>query len=388
MSETKVSIKFSVSFIVVTLLCLLVLFNLNQMLNHYSEGGKVINIGGQQRMLSQRTALLTTEYLKSNDPTTHQQALQAIQQMQNNLAFLMSEGVKHPPKYLELSEALSALYLNSPHQIKARTDKYLSTQLALLNGDELAIANAEQNIIYIQTEKDALLKSLEYAVSQYEEESQTTFSKLYQQQRAVILILIATVLLEGFFIFRPALLKYQNLNQKLKTEAFHDPLTKLANRRGLFEFGDAQISLVQKEDKECSLIICDIDRFKTINDEYGHLAGDSVLIQFADILRQTVRHIDFVARFGGEEFVIVLPDTNASGASAVAEKIRRHLMKEEFTFNKQSIRLTASFGVTQLSPDDTDFLFAISCADKALFTSKSSGRNVVSPFKKSAESIS
>ncbi|MFC3122796.1 diguanylate cyclase [Agaribacter flavus] len=380
MSERHISLKFNAAFIAVALLCLLVLFNLNQMLHHYTKSGELINISGQQRMLSQRSTLLTIEYIRNSIPDTREQAIQAQEKMLQNLAFLLSGNISAPPKYLVLSDTLRTFYYDKPHDVKNRVHFFIDTQVELLNNEALSNDQITTKVDFIQAEKDALLNSLDMLVQQYEKESAKTFASLYNQQRTVIFILIITVLLEGFLIFRPALRKYQSLNRKLKTDAYHDTLTKLANRHGLNEFGEAQLKLVKEEDKECSVILCDIDRFKAINDKYGHVVGDNTLVQFSQIVVETVRHIDFVARFGGEEFIIVLPDTNVNGAKAVAEKIRKHLQQKIFSIDKTTIQLTASFGVAQLQASDDDFMHAITCADKALYTSKQSGRNTVSPY--------
>jgi diguanylate cyclase (GGDEF)-like protein len=127
------------------------------------------------------------------------------------------------------------------------------------------------------------------------------------------------------------------------------------------------------------MLLVDLDHFKLVNDTYGHLAGDDVLLAVATILQRAVRSVDLVARYGGEEFVIVLPETGKQGAIAFAERVRDRLAANSFTISgRQDIRVTASIGVaTYPSPglDSVEDLFR--AADSALYRAKGSGRNLV-----------
>lgn len=163
--------------------------------------------------------------------------------------------------------------------------------------------------------------------------------------------------------------------EALQQRATRDPLTQVANRA---EFDRMLAKYVQTHlgsHKPCSLIICDIDHFKSINDTFGHQAGDDALISFATILRRFARTGDFVARYGGEEFVILCADCNCDTAARRAEKLRRDV---EAT-SQPSLKgraLTASFGVTELQPGDTPETM-LRRADRALLQAKESGRNMV-----------
>jgi diguanylate cyclase (GGDEF)-like protein/PAS domain S-box-containing protein len=164
--------------------------------------------------------------------------------------------------------------------------------------------------------------------------------------------------------------------QELIDAALTDPLTGLHNRRGLegraeaihFRPGGAPVSQVW--------IMADIDHFKRVNDTYGHEAGDEVLKAVADALRSTARGADLVARFGGEEFVLVLPDTSAELAVRIAERLRLAIEALSTDFGGQLIRVTASFGIAQRAAQDSQ-LEVLERADAALYSSKKDGRNRV-----------
>ena len=163
--------------------------------------------------------------------------------------------------------------------------------------------------------------------------------------------------------------------QTLHTKATQDPLTHLANRaefdKGLLDFVD----LHQKKHLPCSLIICDIDRFKSVNDTYGHQAGDEVIKSFAATLKSLCRAGDLAARYGGEEFVMICADCASSSAYERAEQIRRAFgdIRQEALEGRH---VTASFGVTELQAGD-DAETILRRADRALLQAKDSGRNMV-----------
>jgi len=160
--------------------------------------------------------------------------------------------------------------------------------------------------------------------------------------------------------------------------AITDPLTGLHNRRYMESHLATLVNQATQSGRTLSVLVADIDFFKSVNDTYGHDAGDNVLREFATRLRRNTRGIDLACRLGGEEFVIIMPDTELSRAMQVAERVRACIAAEPFQVNQQgSLAVTASVGVSTLERrDDTpDSLFKR--ADTALYTAKRSGRNRV-----------
>ena len=168
------------------------------------------------------------------------------------------------------------------------------------------------------------------------------------------------------------LIKSLELKQEeLKLLASTDPMTDLYNRRYFSKVSKNILGLAKRDKKELSIIMMDIDKFKNINDTYGHQVGDDVIVALANILKEKRRNSDIVCRFGGEEFIILLPNTSINGASILAEKIRVTI--ENSLINK-SISVTSSFGISSVHLDD-DIETSIVKADKALYNAKESGRN-------------
>ncbi|GGA75492.1 hypothetical protein GCM10011369_16690 [Neiella marina] len=154
-----------------------------------------------------------------------------------------------------------------------------------------------------------------------------------------------------------------------------DPLTQIYNRRYFYDRVKAVVSQANRHDYKISLLICDIDNFKSVNDDYGHDAGDKVLVAFANMLEREKRNEDILARFGGEEFVMLLPNTELAGAIELAERLRQSTEKLLVTAAGGDIHITASFGVTFCNPPTVDD--SITKADTALYLAKKQGRNQV-----------
>jgi diguanylate cyclase (GGDEF)-like protein len=157
-----------------------------------------------------------------------------------------------------------------------------------------------------------------------------------------------------------------------------DGLTQIHNQRYLMEFLDREVVRSQRHDRPLSVLMVDIDKFKSINDNFGHLCGDFVLRELADIVRATVRKEDLFARYGGEEFTLVLVETNSEGAVIAAERIREAVAEHQFRFESTPIKLTISIGVATTSGDMTlTPASLLKAADDNLFQAKREGRNRV-----------
>jgi two-component system cell cycle response regulator len=168
-------------------------------------------------------------------------------------------------------------------------------------------------------------------------------------------------------------------NRRLEELATTDALTRLINRRALLDRLNVEVDRARRFKSLLSMLMVDLDHFKAVNDQYGHLTGDSILRQMGTLLTGAVRTIDVVARYGGEEFVVILPETATEGAAVFAERLRRAVSEQHFEIaGGRNLHLTCSVGVATFpSPRvaSTEDLFAR--ADEALYRAKSGGRNQV-----------
>lgn len=169
-----------------------------------------------------------------------------------------------------------------------------------------------------------------------------------------------------------------NINVKLNILATTDALCGVKNRRSFFESSGPIISYNRRERKSLAVLMIDIDRFKLINDHYGHAVGDEVLKIMAQKTENTLRKSDVFGRLGGEEFAAILPNTSQNGAMKAAENIRQEIENLEYVTDKnQSIKFTISVGIAILTPQDISLENLLHKADIALYTAKKEGRNRV-----------
>lgn len=168
-----------------------------------------------------------------------------------------------------------------------------------------------------------------------------------------------------------------DLKEQLEKSACTDTLTQLFNRRGIKEHLDREIFRFERNKTGFSVILSDIDFFKKVNDRYGHDGGDQALIFTSHLLNQSCRKQDVVCRWGGEEFLILLPETRLEGAVQWAEKVRGKFNSEQFVFEGKEIPLTMSFGVAEFGRNGNDLDECLRVADACLYKAKESGRNRV-----------
>lgn len=180
---------------------------------------------------------------------------------------------------------------------------------------------------------------------------------------------------EDYYVFSLTdITKLKEKSNLFEYQASHDKLTGLFNRNKFDEVYSKEVKRSKRYNNELSMIIFDIDDFKMVNDNYSHQIGDDVLKEIAKIIQNGVREQDINVRWGGEEFLILLPQTNLEGAVIVASKIR--IAIKEHLFSNKDLRITASFGVSQLLSEDTETTF-ISRGDNLLYEAKKTGKDKV-----------
>lgn len=157
--------------------------------------------------------------------------------------------------------------------------------------------------------------------------------------------------------------------------ALTDPLTDLYNRRGLTQLAQREMEWVHRYGRPLSVLLLDLDHFKVLNDSHGHVVGDQVLAGVAQRLRSQLRGIDVISRYGGEEFVVLLPDCDAASARIVAERVRASIEAESFATDSGDLDTTVSIGITSTEGSPADLEALVEHADQAMYAAKQAGRN-------------
>jgi diguanylate cyclase (GGDEF)-like protein len=182
-------------------------------------------------------------------------------------------------------------------------------------------------------------------------------------------------------------LKLMQAREELRERANKDLLTMLPNRSAIAAALEREVSRCHRDNRTCGIILLDIDHFKRINDTYGHFAGDDVLRQTAMRLRGNMREYDQVGRYGGEEFLVVLPNCDLDAATRQAERMRHKLHAEAMRVDGAELSVSASFGVTVSDCSERSPDVFVRVADEALYRAKASGRNCVSTLSLKESSV-
>lgn len=182
---------------------------------------------------------------------------------------------------------------------------------------------------------------------------------------------------EGFLCVARDVTELKELERQLRIQALSDPLTGVGNRRQFYDQINQELARVRRFKSASSILMLDLDHFKNVNDRHGHSAGDQVLQQFSELIQSRLRATDAVGRVGGEEFAILLPETDLPGAREFADALRKLVADSTFNANGIDIPITVSIGISSLAETDTTSDEAIARADAALYRAKANGRNRV-----------
>ncbi len=180
---------------------------------------------------------------------------------------------------------------------------------------------------------------------------------------------------------------FRDVSQNKRTEeellrlAATDPLTGAYNRREFTQMAEREALRSHRYHHPLSMMMMDLDHFKRLNDTYGHTAGDKVLQRFTTLCSNTLRNVDIFGRWGGEEFVALLPETDIEGASIIAERLRKIISENVLSFNDHKITFTASIGVVQYKDGEVNVDAPLGRADSAVYDAKKAGRNRISVFR-------
>ncbi len=377
----RMTLTYVISLTIIAALSIFVHFTLDKIIIEQIVSGKLINVSGQQRMLSQRTVLYTNEYIARGVVTDKKKALFALNKMNKNYHYLLKEHFEKlkQNQVSPLSEPMSALYFSEPHNIARKMTEFSSLINQILDRPRSSI-DTQSNLegsIFLFMAKEQILNSFNITVKLYEVESNQKIHELRTTQQLLLIIIILTIFIECLFFITPLSIKSNRYSKSLYEEANHDYLTNLLNRRSFAVLAKQFVAISKRYHSDLSVISFDIDLFKSINDKYGHDLGDKVIQNVAGTIQENCRDSDSVFRFGGEEFLILLPKTSMSEAIKLAEKIRSTITNSPTLADKLIIEVTASAGVSQWDSEEKNIESALKRADDALYQAKKQGRDRV-----------
>jgi len=367
----------------------------------------IVNISGKQRMLSQHIALdvhrvYKTAFNKDSlaNNSSKQLLLKNTQEMLKANQALSSGNLRNE-QHVEISTDIYEMYFGEK-DISSRVKNYTINAVRILDASNLQ--QAKKIVDLIDTQSESLLMDLNAVVKQYEIEGDQNLLNIQIMEIVIWITTIFILLLEVIFIFQPMIqhilhlaeaeersienlqnqvnirtLSLQQANQKLETLASHDPLTGLKNRLNFEQ--DLEYIVEQHVKNHCpyAILMFDIDFFKQVNDAHGHDVGDLVIVDTANLLKQSIRQEDKVYRIGGEEFIIVLNRVTHKAATGKAEDIRQSVEDHIFHADGVTLKKTISGGLYHSSVRESESLKEIlKLVDDALYSSKQNGRNQIS----------
>lgn len=375
LSTKSLTVAYVLALALVALMSLVSHLTLAQVLEQNEGAASVVNISGRQRMLSQRIASLSAQWAMG-DADARRDLSESIDRFSAAHARLMTGdaelGLPKPS-----TPELKAIYFGGSDPLDQQVDDYLAKARTVrdMASDDPRMRAALTPLF--AAAREPLLSSLNGVVSEHERTSRSRLRTLQWMQNVSLVIVLITLLAEAVGIFRPMVGRISSYTKKLITIATTDPLTGALNRRSFTERALAELARGRRYARPTSLLMIDADRFKSVNDTYGHAGGDAVLQALSSCLEQTLRPSDVFGRLGGEEFAVVLPETRLDDAAQVAERIRAELASLVVMSNGATIRFTVSIGVAESEPTATDVKPALDRADAALYEAKAQGRNRV-----------
>ena len=339
---------------------------------------KVVNISGRQRMLSQRIAELSLELSRPTD------ADGAIAERLGAAIRLMAEShraLTHGSADLGIGEqhsfAIDDIYFNAPIHLDRQVASYLALAESYQRLPTAKRAESEELKGILAAAHQPILAALDLAVKQYERDSEQAIGRLRLIMLGMMVVMLSALTAEALFIFRPLFARLKKSQRALLESAQTDPLTGCMNRRHILDLASREFDRARRYKSSLAVMMFDIDRFKSINDTYGHAAGDEAILTFTREILAGIRSTDLFGRIGGEEFILLLPETSAEQAVAVAEKLRARVAAAGVRHEGRDFTMTVSIGVDAATSDDTVIFDALARADRHLYAAKAAGRDRV-----------
>jgi diguanylate cyclase (GGDEF)-like protein len=348
---------------------------LDRTLVTHAGAASVINVSGRQRMLSQRIASLAAQ-LALGDDRARVDLTRATDELESAHARLIRGD---PPQGLPAptSPKLHAIYFDSSIALDAQLRDYIArarTIAKLPTGDPRL--KTELPPLFAAA-RAPLLDGLNAITAEHQLQSEQQLRTLKTLQTASLWLILLTLAGEALGIFRPMVMRIMRYTAELKQAATTDPLTGAINRRSFTDRALAELARAARHGRTTAFLMVDADHFKAVNDIYGHGVGDEVLMALTSTLQLGLRPSDILGRIGGEEFAILLPETDIAGALLTAGRLRDAVASISVQTSKGAVGVTVSIGVTEISPGAVELKPAMDRADAALYQAKAAGRDRV-----------
>lgn len=342
---------------------------------------EVNEIGSRQRSLSERTVHLMLEYAIENNEATREKIVVLIEQalqLFDKTHRLLIRGQLPDGQVVPFAENIDDIFFGESEYLDQKARIFIYNTREVMARDWSVGFVSDYYLIQLRkaTIQD-LHKSLELLAVQYAENSQYRIMRLRITAAVLLGGIILVLFGVGAFVFNPLFRQIADQEQNLQKLAYIDPLTNCHNRRSFLANAETEFDRSRRYSHPYSILFLDIDRFKQINDSYGHASGDIVLVEITKICQSNIRDSDFLGRIGGDEFGIVLHECDLENAALTAEKLRLAISANIISGDFGEFSASISIGAATISDIDENAYDTLKRADKNLYESKNSGRDSV-----------
>jgi diguanylate cyclase (GGDEF)-like protein len=342
---------------------------------------EVTDIGGRQRMLSERTVHLLLEYAMENNQQARDQIVKLMelslqkfdQAHQQLIRGRLSDG-----EVVIFSDSIDNIFFDEPEflDLKARIFIYNTREVLGREWSPDLISSYYLKQLREATKQD-LHSSLDVLATQYTANSKSRITRL----RVIVAILLGGIVVVlcgvGVLVFNPMFKRIEAQEQALHKLAFIDPLANCHNRRSFLTIANTTFERSRRYKHTFAVLFIDIDRFKAINDNYGHAIGDKAIKEMTQICLENIRDSDILGRIGGDEFGIILQECGLEYAIQTAEKLRKRISDHIVSSKSATIKFSISVGAATVDDSDTCVDDTMKRADRNLYKAKRTGRNLV-----------
>jgi diguanylate cyclase (GGDEF)-like protein len=342
---------------------------------------EVNDIGGRQRMLSERTVHLLLEYAVENDQDDRNHIVELIEnslQKFDKAHQLLIRGQLSDGDIVIFSDSIDNIFFDGPEylDLKARIFIY-NTREVLEREWSPGLISSYYLIQLREATKQDLHSSLDALATQYTANSKSRITRL----RVIVAILLGGIVVVlcavGVLVFNPMFKRIEAQEQELHNLAFIDPLANCHNRRSFLTNADTAFERSRRYKHTFAILFIDIDHFKDINDNYGHALGDEAIKEMTRICLENIRDSDILGRIGGDEFGVILQECGLGYATQTAEKLRERISNHIVSSKLGTIKFSISVGAATVEDSDTDVGDTLKRADRNLYEAKRTGRNLV-----------
>lgn len=350
------------------------------------EGVEIAYKINRQRALVQDVVIHAGSYFEYGDKLDLDFLNQSMRELREGHNFLIRMVNQQDVWGHRDSPALYAIFFQPPFAADASFNKFMDATafFVSLSVKEPAVARrAVLNEISSQLSA-AVTRGLDVALENYQSEAMARIDVYARMQLYSVVLVLFVLALEGLLIFRPLVRRLEGYHQMLRRYALEDHLTGLNNRRAFMKRASGELQRAGRSGETVVVVLSDLDRFKSINDTYGHKVGDTVLRHFAEHMQKILRTEDVIGRIGGEEFAILLPRTSAEMGYQTIDRLREVIACTACPYvdeagQAQLLSYTASFGLVVTDGKGVNIDDLLALADTGLYQAKDRGRNCVVP---------